>query len=71
MDDSLYVKGGKIYGKEKRYITPRECARIQSFPDTFVLHDDDKKSYKQLGNSVNVHNVNNVIESTLKDYNFI
>ena len=60
-----------IYGKEKRYITPRECARIQSFPDTFVLHDDDKKSYKQLGNSVNVHNVNNVIESTLKDYNFI
>lgn len=60
-----------IYGKERRYITPRECARIQSFPDTFILHDNDKKSYKQLGNSVNVHNVNNVIESTLKDYNFI
>ena len=24
-----------IYGKEKRYITPRECARLQSFPETF------------------------------------
>ena len=24
-----------IYGKEKRYITPRECARLQSFPDSF------------------------------------
>jgi DNA (cytosine-5)-methyltransferase 1 len=26
-----------IYGKEKRHITPRECARLQSFPNTFIL----------------------------------
>jgi DNA (cytosine-5)-methyltransferase 1 len=57
-----------IYGKEKRYITPRECARLQSFPDTFKLSEDDKKSYKQLGNSVNVDNVHTVISSTLKMY---
>ena len=57
-----------IYGKEKRYITPRECARLQSFPDTFKLSPDDKKSYKQLGNSVNVDNVYTVISSTLKSY---
>ena len=56
-----------IYGKEKRYITPRECARLQSFPDSFKLLDD-KKSYKQLGNSVNVHNVYTVIHSTLHNY---
>jgi len=57
-----------IYGKEKRYITPRECARLQSFPDTYIMHKDDKKSYKQFGNSVNVNNVYNVISSTLKHY---
>ena len=57
-----------IYGKEKRYITPRECARLQSFPETFKLSPDDKKSYKQLGNSVNVNNVYTVISSTLKKY---
>ena len=57
-----------IYGKEKRYITPRECARLQSFPDSFQLSTDDKKSYKQLGNSVNVDNVYTVISSTLKNY---
>ena len=57
-----------IYGKEKRYITPRECARLQSFPETFKLPEDDKKSYKQLGNSVNVDNVYTVISSTLKKY---
>ena len=57
-----------IYGKEKRYITPRECARLQSFPETFQLLDNDKKSYKQLGNSVNVDNVYTIIHSTLQHY---
>ena len=57
-----------IYAKERRYITPRECARLQSFPDDFLLHIDDGKSYKQLGNSVNVYNVMNIIESTLIHY---
>ena len=57
-----------IYGKEKRYITPRECARLQSFPDSFQLSPNDKKSYKQLGNSVNVENVFTVIHTTLSHY---
>ena len=60
-----------IYGKEKRYITPRECARLQSFPDTFKIHKDDKKAYKQFGNSVSVENVKTVISTTLKKYNII
>jgi len=60
-----------IYGKEKRYITPKECLRLQSFPDDFKLLDEDRHAYKQLGNSVNVSNVSNVIESTLKLYGFI
>lgn len=58
-----------IYGKEKRYITPREGLRLQSFPDDFKLLPEDKHSYKQLGNSVNVSNVKNVLESTLRHYN--
>ena len=59
-----------IYGREKRYITPRECARLQSFPDSFKLPVEDKKSYKQLGNSVNVDNVFTVIHSTLSHYHY-
>jgi DNA (cytosine-5)-methyltransferase 1 len=57
-----------IYGKEKRYITPRECARLQSFPETFKLSNDDKISYKQLGNSVNINNVFTIINSTFNHY---
>ena len=57
-----------IYGIKKSYISPRQCARLQSFPESFILDDNDKVVYKQMGNSVNVHNVYNVINSTLKHY---
>lgn len=43
-----------IVGKKKRYLTPRECARLQSFPDTFMYDDKNAQAYKQLGNSINV-----------------
>ena len=35
-----------------RRFTPREAARIQSFPDNFLLNDSESKSYKQIGNAV-------------------
>lgn len=60
-----------IYGKYKRYITPRECARLQSFPENFILDENDKVVYKQMGNSINVHIASIVINSTLQHYNFI
>ena len=43
-----------IVGPRRRYLTPRECARLQSFPDTFVCDGKDARAYKQFGNSVNV-----------------
>ena len=60
-----------IYAKEKRYITPRECARLQSFPDDFILHRNDNVCYKQFGNAVNVDVVSYIIDLTLKTYSFI
>lgn len=60
-----------IYGKYKRHITPRECARLQSFPETFILDPSDRVTYKQMGNSVNVFNVSTVIKSTLEHYKYI
>jgi DNA (cytosine-5)-methyltransferase 1 len=57
-----------IYGKTKSYITPRECARLQSLPEDFILDENDRVSYKQMGNSVNVENVYAIINSTLKKY---
>lgn len=41
-----------------RQLTPRECARIQCFPDSFKLPIKDGNSYKQFGNAVCVNVIN-------------
>jgi len=35
-----------------RRLTPRECARLMGFPDTFKIPVSDTQAYKQFGNSV-------------------
>ena len=35
-----------------RRLTPRECARLQGFPDSFIIPVCDGRAYKQFGNSV-------------------
>ena len=53
-----------ILGKEQRYLTPRECANLQSFPQTMNFgSQSDGVTYKQLGNSVNVDVIKIVAES--------
>ena len=63
------IKQIPIYGKQKRYITPRECARLQSFPENFKIDPVDNNAYKQFGNSVNCDNVRTVIKATFDHYN--
>lgn len=38
--------------KNPRRLTPRECARIQGFPDIFLIPVSDNQAYRQFGNSV-------------------
>ena len=38
--------------KNPRRLTPRECARLMGFPDTFKITVSDVQAYKQFGNSV-------------------
>jgi DNA (cytosine-5)-methyltransferase 1 len=54
-----------IIGKHKRRITPSEVAQLQSFPDDFIIHNNDKEAYKQFGNSVNVKVVKFMINKLL------
>ncbi|WP_324731253.1 DNA (cytosine-5-)-methyltransferase [Pseudomonas paeninsulae] len=39
-------------GKSPRRLTPRECARLMGFPDSFRIPVSDTRAYKQFGNSV-------------------
>lgn len=43
-----------IIGSRRRFLTPRECARLQSFPDSFNPDPKQAQAYKQFGNAVNV-----------------
>lgn len=38
-----------------RRLTPRECARLQGFPDNFKIPVSDCQAYKQFGNAVTVN----------------
>lgn len=53
-----YKDGSEILieqkGKNPRKITPREAARLQGFPDNFIIPVSDNQAYKQFGNSVAV-----------------
>lgn len=53
-----YKDGSEILveqiGKNPRKLTPRECARLQGFPEEYVIPVSDCRAYKQFGNSVSV-----------------
>jgi DNA (cytosine-5)-methyltransferase 1 len=53
-----YKDGSEILipqsGINPRRLTPRECARLQGFPDEFIIPVSDNQAYRQFGNSVTV-----------------
>lgn len=71
-----YYKDGseiliKVPGSNPRRLTPRECARLMGFPDSFVIPVSDTQAYKQFGNSVVVPVVSAVASELVKRYNSI
>src|ERR1019366_5081209 len=44
-----------IIAWEKRYMTPRECAKLQSMESLKFLPEASTNAYQALGNAVNVH----------------
>jgi DNA (cytosine-5)-methyltransferase 1 len=54
-------------GKTPRRLTPRECARLMGYPDTFDIPVSDTQAYRQFGNSVVVPVVS-FIASKMKKY---
>ena len=57
----------KDIGKTPRKLTPAECARLQGFPDKFILDAvSDTQIYKQFGNSVAIPAIGAVSKQILK-----
>lgn len=66
-----YKDGSEILIPQKginpRRLTPRECARLQGFPDTFVIPVSDNQAYRQFGNSVTVPLIQAVGKQLVKE----
>lgn len=66
-----YKDGSEILieqeGKNPRRLTPRECARLQGFPEDFVIPVSDTQAYRQFGNSVVVPLMENVAKLIVKE----
>ena len=65
-----YKDGSEILieqkGKNPRKLTPRECARLQGFPEQFIIPVSDTQAYKQFGNSVAVPVIRAVANSLIR-----
>jgi DNA (cytosine-5)-methyltransferase 1 len=55
-----------IIGWEQRYMTPRECARLQSLHELKALPDSNTRAFQALGNAVNADVVETVARALLK-----
>ena len=50
--DGSEILVGQGRNRRPRRLTPRECARLMGFPDTFRIPVSDTQAYRQFGNSV-------------------
>ncbi len=55
--------------KNPRRLTPRECARLQGYPEDFKITVSDTRAYKQFGNSVVVPLVTSIAKLVVEKMN--
>lgn len=58
-------KDNLVVSDRVRRLTPRECFRLQDFPDSFTWPVSDSQAYKQAGNSITVAVLYNIVTKLL------
>ncbi|QPJ86419.1 DNA cytosine methyltransferase [Sarcina sp. JB2] len=53
--------GAYLINGHVRKLSPRECARVQGFPETFIIAEKNNQAYKQFGNSVALPVLKNIV----------
>lgn len=60
--------GAYLIDGEVRKLTPRECARLQGFPENYKVDTVDNYAYKQFGDSVSVPVLSEIFKTVLQTY---
>lgn len=60
--------GAYLINNNPRKLTPREYARLQGYPDSFIIPVSDTQAYKQFGNSVTVNVVKAIAQKIKETY---
>ena len=63
-------KLGVFHNGRLRHLTPRECARLQGYPDSYKHHEQPGHAYRQFGNSVSVPVIKAVISDLFANNEF-
>ena len=71
---TLSAYGGGVFAKtggywingKARRLSPRECARLMGYPDSYLMADNKNEAYKQVGNSVVVDVLQYIVEEICK-----
>ncbi|MEZ4876191.1 MAG: DNA cytosine methyltransferase [Flavobacterium sp.] len=66
---TTHIKG-EVNREGIRKMTPREWARLQGFPDSYIIPVADASAYKQFGNSVAVPAIQATAEKIIELLNF-
>ncbi len=75
---TLSAHGGGIGAKTGLYkvgdvirkLSPRECARLQGFPEDFILDKSISQALKQMGNSVSINVLRYILQAIFQTINY-
>ena len=62
ISSNSFEQNNLLKGERIRKLTPRECLRLQGFPENFKIVTSDTQTYKQAGNAMSVNVVKMILE---------
>lgn len=62
ISSSSFEQNNLLKSERIRKLTPRECLRLQGFPESFKIVVSDTQTYKQAGNAMSVNVVKMILE---------
>ena len=62
ISSNSFEQNNLLKSERIRKLTPRECLRLQGFPENFKIVVSDTQAYKQAGNAMGVNVVKMILE---------